>query len=528
MERSICIAFLFSVLTTFLFFAVITEIQQNICTTNTNCIEKHINTVNINNGENDINNPMKYVDSNVTIFSKDCDNKHNRVKAVNHNVTVSCDNGDSYKTVNSNITINNSTNDDDPGNNILFSCDNDKDHNINSTINTNNSANNTDFDKIIFSYDNEHGHNAINDENDVNNPKKHVNSDNSTIFPNDCDNNHRRIKAAKLNVTFTCDNDNSYKTIDGDINTNNSTDDNELNNNILLSCDNDRNSTNIDFDNNVIFSYGNDKGCKTADNDVNTNNSTDNNDPNNILFPCNNDERHTIVDNINANNSLNNIGLNNNVMCDNDNGCGTVDSDINTNNFVNSNSYNNITFSCDNDNNSASGVVLNNVMMFPYDDDNTSSILNDLINAKTSMNYNDSDNNIIFSCDADNTINNIGCVNITNTSEYLPSASELQNASEITVEKETIEHESIHNNISTTNDKNSSESLIDISSVNTFGCREDNLHISFSQSKGLQKKNFCYYCKKFQSKIARHLENMHKLEPEVKKFLLLPKGDYIF
>lgn len=81
---------------------------------------------------------------------------------------------------------------------------------------------------------------------------------------------------------------------------------------------------------------------------------------------------------------------------------------------------------------------------------------------------------------------------------------------------------------STNNEKNSSESVIDISSVNTFGCKEDDLHVPFSQPKGLQKKNFCYYCKKFQSKIARHLETVHKMEPEVNKFLLLPEGEEIF
>jgi len=59
---------------------------------------------------------------------------------------------------------------------------------------------------------------------------------------------------------------------------------------------------------------------------------------------------------------------------------------------------------------------------------------------------------------------------------------------------------------------------MNISSVNTFGYREDNLYVPFFRSKGFQKNNFCYYCKKFRSKIIRHLEQVHKLEPEEKKF----------
>lgn len=36
----------------------------------------------------------------------------------------------------------------------------------------------------------------------------------------------------------------------------------------------------------------------------------------------------------------------------------------------------------------------------------------------------------------------------------------------------------------------------------------------------------CMYCKKLQTKFARHLETVHKNEAEVKKFILLPKGKY--
>lgn len=39
-----------------------------------------------------------------------------------------------------------------------------------------------------------------------------------------------------------------------------------------------------------------------------------------------------------------------------------------------------------------------------------------------------------------------------------------------------------------------------------------------------KKKLCCVFCLKLVSKLARHLEIMHKKEPEVKKFVKLPKG----
>lgn len=42
---------------------------------------------------------------------------------------------------------------------------------------------------------------------------------------------------------------------------------------------------------------------------------------------------------------------------------------------------------------------------------------------------------------------------------------------------------------------------------------------------GANKKNFCLYCKTFQSKICRHLERIHKDEADVQKFIDLPKGN---
>lgn len=55
-------------------------------------------------------------------------------------------------------------------------------------------------------------------------------------------------------------------------------------------------------------------------------------------------------------------------------------------------------------------------------------------------------------------------------------------------------------------------------------CDDTNLIVSKSQKKGANKKYFCMYCKKLHTKLARHLETVHKNEADVKKFILLPKG----
>lgn len=55
---------------------------------------------------------------------------------------------------------------------------------------------------------------------------------------------------------------------------------------------------------------------------------------------------------------------------------------------------------------------------------------------------------------------------------------------------------------------------------------DTNLIAPKSQEKGANKKYFCMYCKKLQTKFARHLEIVHKNEEDVKKFILLPKGKY--
>jgi len=59
-------------------------------------------------------------------------------------------------------------------------------------------------------------------------------------------------------------------------------------------------------------------------------------------------------------------------------------------------------------------------------------------------------------------------------------------------------------------------------------CNDEEMHVKPSQAKGANKKHFCFYCKKLQTKFARHLEFVHRTEEEVKKFIYLPKGDLCF
>lgn len=54
-----------------------------------------------------------------------------------------------------------------------------------------------------------------------------------------------------------------------------------------------------------------------------------------------------------------------------------------------------------------------------------------------------------------------------------------------------------------------------------------NKTMSVDTCQGKSKKYFCIYCKKLVAKIAVHLVKMHRQEPDVTKFSLLPKGKFI-
>lgn len=75
---------------------------------------------------------------------------------------------------------------------------------------------------------------------------------------------------------------------------------------------------------------------------------------------------------------------------------------------------------------------------------------------------------------------------------------------------------------STKNSNNTSgfEISVQLNKSNVFCPDDTNLNIDPSEGpKGGNKKNCCFYCRKMQSKIARHLATVHRNEAEVKKFL---------
>lgn len=53
---------------------------------------------------------------------------------------------------------------------------------------------------------------------------------------------------------------------------------------------------------------------------------------------------------------------------------------------------------------------------------------------------------------------------------------------------------------------------------------ESNIEAKVPSSHGSSKKYFCIFCKALLSKLPLHLEKMHKEEPEVRAFCVLPKG----
>lgn len=78
--------------------------------------------------------------------------------------------------------------------------------------------------------------------------------------------------------------------------------------------------------------------------------------------------------------------------------------------------------------------------------------------------------------------------------------------------------------------KSNISSGLDISNLHSSGtktCDDTEMHVTESSGKQTHtKRNCCYYCKKLQSKIARHLETVHSNEEEVKKFSVLSKGNF--
>jgi len=67
----------------------------------------------------------------------------------------------------------------------------------------------------------------------------------------------------------------------------------------------------------------------------------------------------------------------------------------------------------------------------------------------------------------------------------------------------------------------SSSSSFNVSPTIPSACHDENMYVDKSHIK--YKQNYCIFCMKLQSQLARHLETVHCNEPEVKKFTVLPK-----
>lgn len=71
----------------------------------------------------------------------------------------------------------------------------------------------------------------------------------------------------------------------------------------------------------------------------------------------------------------------------------------------------------------------------------------------------------------------------------------------------------------------SSVSSIDVLTGNiSTACNDEDMYVEKSNVKAT-KQNYCCFCLKLQTQLARHLETIHRNESEVKKFSVLPKGN---
>ncbi|XP_011882433.1 PREDICTED: uncharacterized protein LOC105570082, partial [Vollenhovia emeryi] len=102
-------------------------------------------------------------------------------------------------------------------------------------------------------------------------------------------------------------------------------------------------------------------------------------------------------------------------------------------------------------------------------------------------------------------------------SEYLPSKDELRTLerNELKQKEKSVLRTTI-----------SSVSSIDVSAgnISTSACNDEDMYVEKSNAKVI-KQNCCYFCLKMQTQLPRHLETIHSNEPEVKKFIVLPKGN---
>jgi len=246
--------------------------------------------------------------------------------------------------------------------------------------------------------------------------------------------------------------------------------------------------------------------------------------PNNVQNHCNIDNvENNMINNPNDCCSNNNSNNNDNNMEteDNDNNMETKDNDrdearhifdipnhcnVYENNMVNDNLDD---YHSNNDNMDNNMETENNV---------TDEASNNICATKSIKYRND---NLMQSC--------ISSINVNNFAYDSDSSNDNTNKDPdycYTTDSEYSDEENIIAQQCPTKSNNTTKSSLE-TSLNVSGqkiCDDTNLRIECSKPGGLQKQNFCYYCKKMQSKISRHLERVHKNEKEVEKFITLPKG----
>ncbi|XP_070167647.1 myb-like protein A [Polyergus mexicanus] len=111
-----------------------------------------------------------------------------------------------------------------------------------------------------------------------------------------------------------------------------------------------------------------------------------------------------------------------------------------------------------------------------------------------------------------------------NISEYKPTDEETRSSSEINNTEITANSNNNTNEISSA-PENNEYSQFKFNVPGNSACNNFELTAEMSNGlKGNNNKNFCVFCHTLQSKIARHLENKHRDEDQVKDFLNLPKG----
>lgn len=111
------------------------------------------------------------------------------------------------------------------------------------------------------------------------------------------------------------------------------------------------------------------------------------------------------------------------------------------------------------------------------------------------------------------TLDNDNDKNYNEDSEYISS------------EHSSLQNKSPQNHVPIVNRTTSSISSYDTSNTNvgTSACNDEVMYYVQKSNVKSTKQNYCTFCMKLQSQLARHLVTVHRDEPEVKRFAILPK-----